>query len=242
MALVELRDITKTYDAGEVQVQALRGITLDVEKGESVAIMGASGSGKSTLMNLLGCLDHPTAGSYRLAGEEVGRLDRNRLAELRNRTIGFVFQSFNLLARTSALENVELPLLYTDAGPAERRRRAAAALERVGLAGRMQSHPNQLSGGQQQRVAIARALVTEPSIVLADEPTGNLDSRTSVEVMALLQSLGATGITVLLVTHEADIAAHAARVVEMRDGRVRADRRQEPVRAAPSAPEKEDAP
>jgi putative ABC transport system ATP-binding protein len=240
MALVELRDIGKVYEAGEVRVHALREVTLDVEEGESVAIMGASGSGKSTLMNVLGCLDRPTSGSYRLAGEDVGRLGRERLAEIRNRSIGFVFQSFNLLARTSALENVELPLLYTSTQAAERRRRARAALERVGLGGRMGHHPNQLSGGQQQRVAIARALVNEPRIVLADEPTGNLDSRTSVEVMALLQDLGASGITVLLVTHEADIASHAARVVEMRDGRIRADRRQEPVKAVP-LPEEENA-
>jgi putative ABC transport system ATP-binding protein len=239
MALVELRDVSKVYDAGEVQVHALRGVTLDIEEGESVAIMGASGSGKSTLMNLLGCLDRPTSGTYRLAGEEMGRLGRDRLAEIRNRTIGFVFQSFNLLARTSALENVELPLLYAATSPAERRRRARAALDRVGLAERMDHNPNQLSGGQQQRVAIARALVTEPRIVLADEPTGNLDSRTSVEVMALLQGLGASGITVLLVTHEGDIARHAARVVEMRDGRVRADRRQEPVVAVPRPAEEE---
>jgi putative ABC transport system ATP-binding protein len=244
MALVELRDVTKTYEAGEVRVHALRSVSLDVEEGEAVAVMGASGSGKSTLMNLLGCLDHPSAGTYRLAGEEVGRLGRERLAEIRNRTIGFVFQNFNLLARTSALENVELPLLYSETSPAERRRRAVSALERVGLAGRMQHHPNQLSGGQQQRVAIARALVTEPRLVLADEPTGNLDSRTSLEIMALLQSLGAAGITVLLVTHEPDIAAHSGRVIEMRDGRVRADRRQEPVKAVPPPPaaDEEDAP
>jgi putative ABC transport system ATP-binding protein len=241
MALLELRDVSKIYDAGEVQVHALRGVTLDVEEGASVAIMGASGSGKSTLMNLLGCLDRPTSGTYRLAGEEVGALDRDRLAELRNRTIGFVFQSFNLLARTSALENVELPLLYTSASTTERRRRAERALDRVGLSDRMLHHPNQLSGGQQQRVAIARALVTEPRLVLADEPTGNLDSRTSVEVMALLQDLSGSGITVLLVTHEADIAAHAARVVEMRDGRVRADHPQTPVRAVPRPAEEEDA-
>jgi putative ABC transport system ATP-binding protein len=231
MALIELRDVTRVYDTGDVQVRALAGVSLDVEGGEFVAIMGASGSGKSTLMNVLGCLDRPTSGSYRLAGEEVGTLGRDRLAEIRNRTLGFVFQSFNLLARTSALENVELPLLYTDASTAERRRRAEAALARVGLAGRKHHHPNQLSGGQQQRVAIARALVNEPRIILADEPTGNLDSRTSLDVMALLQSLGDSGITVVLVTHEPDIACHATRVVEMRDGAVRSDARQAPRRA-----------
>jgi putative ABC transport system ATP-binding protein len=238
MALIELDHIVKTYDSGDVQVHALRGVSLSVEAGESVAIMGASGSGKSTLMNVLGCLDRPTSGIYRLAGEEVGGLDRDRLAEIRNRTLGFVFQSFNLLSRTSALENVELPLLYTHASPAERRRRAEAALARVGLADRRLHHPNQLSGGQQQRVAIARALVGEPRIVLADEPTGNLDSRTSIEVMSLLQDLGASGITVVLVTHEHDIAAYAGRVLEMRDGLVRSDRRQAPLRAvAPAAAE-----
>jgi putative ABC transport system ATP-binding protein len=242
MALIELDQIVKTYDSGDVQVHALRGVSLSVEAGESVAIMGASGSGKSTLMNVLGCLDRPTSGSYRLGGEEVGKLDRNRLAEIRNRTLGFVFQSFNLLSRTSAIENVELPLLYTHVAAAERRRRAEAALERVGLAERRHHHPNQLSGGQQQRVAIARALVGEPRIVLADEPTGNLDSRTSAEVMSLLQDLGRSGITVVLVTHEPDIAAYAGRVLEMRDGRVRSDRRQVPLRAVPAAAAAEVAP
>ncbi len=238
MALIELRDVFKIYDAGDVQVNALCGVSLDVEAGESVAVMGASGSGKSTLMNILGCLDRPTRGSYRLAGEDVGALDRNRLAELRNRTLGFVFQSFNLLSRTSALENVELPLLYSGASAAERRRRAQEALARVGLAERGRHHPNQLSGGQQQRVAIARALVTEPRIVLADEPTGNLDSHTSVEVMSLLQALGASGITLVLVTHEPDIAAFAGRVIEMRDGLVRSDARR-PARRAVAAPAEE---
>jgi putative ABC transport system ATP-binding protein len=236
MALIELHDVTKVYDSGDVQVRALDGVSLSVEAGEFVAIMGASGSGKSTLMNLLGCLDRPTTGSYLLAGEEVGTLDRNRLAELRNRTLGFVFQSFNLLARTSALENVELPLLYSGVSGGDRRRRAEAALARVGLADRMRHHPNQLSGGQQQRVAIARAIVGEPRLVLADEPTGNLDSRTSVEVIALLQELGDSGITVVLVTHEHDIAEHATRVVEMRDGRVLSDVRQQRRRAAVPAP------
>jgi putative ABC transport system ATP-binding protein len=237
MALIELRDVTKVYETGDVPVRALRGVSLDVEAGEAVAIMGASGSGKSTLMNVLGCLDRPTSGTYRLDGEDVGSLDRNRVAEVRNRTLGFVFQSFNLLARTSALENVELPLLYSGVSPAERRRRAADALARVGLADRAHHHPNQLSGGQQQRVAIARALVGEPRIVLADEPTGNLDSRTSVEVMALLQDLGRSGITLVLVTHEPDIAQYAGRVIEMRDGVVRSDTRREARRAAPAAAE-----
>jgi putative ABC transport system ATP-binding protein len=233
MALIELRDVTKTYDTGAVQVHALRGVSLSIERGEFVAVMGASGSGKSTLMNVLGCLDRPTSGSYVLAGEEVAKLGRDRLAELRNGTLGFVFQSFNLLSRTSALENVELPLLYTRVSAAERRRRAEAALARVGLADRRHHHPNQLSGGQQQRVAIARALVGEPGIILADEPTGNLDSRTSLEVMALLQELGDSGITVVLVTHEPDIAAFAGRVLDMRDGRVRSDTRRVPLRAEP---------
>jgi putative ABC transport system ATP-binding protein len=235
MALIELRDVTKVYDTGDVQVKALAGVSLDIEAGESVAIMGASGSGKSTLMNLLGCLDRPTHGTYRLAGEDVGRLDRNRLAEIRNRTLGFVFQSFNLLARTSAVENVELPLLYSGVAPGERRRRALSALERVGLAPRAHHHPSQLSGGQQQRVAIARALVVEPRIILADEPTGNLDSRTSVDVMSLLQALGDSGITIVLVTHEPDIARYAGRVLEMKDGLLRSDVRRPAIRAVRQA-------
>jgi putative ABC transport system ATP-binding protein len=206
-----------------------------VQAGESLAIVGSSGSGKSTLMNVLGCLDRPTSGSYRLAGEEVARLDRNRLAEIRNRTIGFVFQGFHLLPRTSALENVELPLAYAGVPAAERRRRAAAALERVGLGDRLKHSPNQLSGGQQQRVAIARALVGEPRVLLADEPTGNLDSRTGREILAILDELVAQGITVILVTHEAEVAAHAARVVEMSDGRIVADERRTPARALAAA-------
>jgi len=196
-----------------------------------VAIMGSSGSGKSTLMNILGCLDRPTRGSYHLNGIAVGSMSRSELAEIRSRFLGFVFQSFNLLARTSALDNVELPLVYAGVGGRERGRRAAAALARVGLSDRMDHLPNQLSGGQQQRVAIARALVAEPKVILADEPTGNLDSRTSVEIMALFQELVAAGITVVLVTHENDIAGYAARVVEMRDGLVVADRRQVPTTA-----------
>jgi putative ABC transport system ATP-binding protein len=231
VALLEARDLHKVYDAGDVAVHALRGVSLCVEAGESVAILGSSGSGKSTLMNILGCLDRPTRGSYRLAGEEVAHLDRDRLAEIRNGTVGFVFQSFQLLPRTSALENVELPLLYAGASARERRRRATAALDRVGLADRLRHQPSQLSGGQQQRVAIARALVADPKLILADEPTGNLDSRTSVEIMALFQELVAIGITVVLVTHEADVAACAARAVEMRDGEIVADARREPVRA-----------
>ena len=230
-ALIELQGITRTYQMGDVTVQALGGVSLSIEAGESVAIMGSSGSGKSTLMNTLGCLDHPSSGSYRLDGQEVSSLSSDQRALLRNRTLGFVFQNFNLLARTSALENVELPLLYAGVPARQRAERAAAALEKVGLGKRLDHHPSQLSGGQQQRVAIARALVTEPRVILADEPTGNLDSRTSVEVMALLQELTASGITVVLVTHEADIAAHAARVIVMRDGQVLSDQRRTPLQA-----------
>ncbi len=231
MALIELREVTREYHMGDVEVRALRGVTLDIEAGEFVAIMGTSGSGKSTLMNTLGCLDRPTAGHYRLDGREVSTLGRDELAEIRNRTLGFVFQNFNLLARTSALENVELPLLYAGVPAAERHARAAAALERVGLGKRLDHTPSQLSGGQQQRVAIARALVGEPRVILADEPTGNLDSATSVEVMALLQALGRAGITVILVTHELDIAEYAARNIVMKDGQVISDIRREPVQA-----------
>jgi putative ABC transport system ATP-binding protein len=230
-ALLNLEGVTKVYHMGDVEVAALGGVSLRAEAGEFVAIMGASGSGKSTLMNIIGCLDRPSEGRYVLAGREVSRLSRAQLAEVRNRTLGFVFQSFNLLSRTSALENVELPLIYAGVGTRERRRRAAAALGRVGLGDRMGHHPSQLSGGQQQRVAIARALVTEPKIILADEPTGNLDSKTSIEVMALLQELGRSGITVVMVTHEPDIATFAARVVVMRDGLVQSDERREPVPA-----------
>jgi putative ABC transport system ATP-binding protein len=193
--------------------------------------MGPSGSGKSTLMNILGCLDRPSSGGYWLVGEEVSQLDRNALARLRNRTLGFVFQSFNLLSRTTALENVELPLLYSGVSAHERHARAREALARVGLGERMHHHSNQMSGGQQQRVAVARALVTHPHLIVADEPTGNLDSRTSVEIMALFQELGRSGITLLLVTHEADIARYASRVVVMHDGRVRSDERQTPLQA-----------
>jgi len=232
MPLIEARELHKVYAGGEFPVHALAGVSLDVEAGESLAIMGSSGSGKSTLMNILGCLDRPTSGSYRLAGEDVTRLPAGRLAEIRNRTLGFVFQSFNLLPRTRALEQVELPLLYAGVRGAERRRRAAEALERVGLGDRLDRHPNQLSGGQQQRVAIARALVCAPRVVLADEPTGNLDSRTGAEIMALFDRLVGEGITVVLVTHERDIAAWAARQVEVHDGVIQSDRRT--PRAAPA--------
>jgi putative ABC transport system ATP-binding protein len=229
--LIILENVTKDYRMGDVVVRALRGVSLQVNEGEFLAVMGASGSGKSTLMNILGCLDRPTTGTYFLGGKEVSNLTRNDLARLRNRTLGFVFQSFNLLPRTSALENVELPLIYSGASRQERRRRAERALQRVALSDRADHHPNQLSGGQQQRVAIARALVADPKIILADEPTGNLDSRTSVEVMALFQELGRQGITVILVTHEADIARYASRVVMMRDGMILSDRRQQPAGA-----------
>ena len=227
--LIQVEHISKVYRMGDVEVHALRDVSLSLAEGESVAVMGPSGSGKSTLMNILGCLDRPSAGRYLLAGEEVSQLDRNALAKLRNRTLGFVFQSFNLLARTSALENVELPLLYAGLSARERHTRARKALERVGLGDRIHHHPNQMSGGQQQRVAIARALVTRPHLMVADEPTGNLDSRTSIEIMALFQELGRSGITLLLVTHEPDIARYASRVVVMRDGLVQTDRQQEPL-------------
>ena len=233
--LIALDTIVKTYRMGDVTVEALRGVSLDIADGEFVAIMGASGSGKSTLMNVLGCLDRPTSGQYLLAGEEVSRLSPNALAAIRNRTIGFVFQNFNLLSRTSALENVELPLLYSGTHARERHARAIEALERVGLRDRADHHPNQMSGGQQQRVAIARALVGRPRLVLADEPTGNLDSKTSVEVMRIFEELQREGITVVLVTHEPDIADWAHRVITMRDGLVRSDeRRARAERAAPA--------
>ena len=225
--VIRIRGLTKTYVMGDNQVHALAGVDLTVAQGEMVAVMGASGSGKSTMMNMIGCLDQPTAGTYELDGERVEVMNRNQLADLRNRRLGFVFQGFNLLARTSALENVELPLMY-DRSARRRDVRAAAeaALARVGLGERMHHLPNELSGGQQQRVAIARALVTEPALLLADEPTGNLDSRTSVEVLALFQELNAQGLTVVMVTHEDNIAHYAKRIVELRDGRVVRD---EPV-------------
>jgi putative ABC transport system ATP-binding protein len=227
--VIAVRDLTKTYQiGGDIEVRALRGVTVNVEAGEFVAVTGPSGSGKSTFMHILGCLDRPTSGSYALDGHDVSRLSRDELAAIRNRKIGFVFQGFNLLARTSALENVELPLLYGrhKVGSSERHRRAREALSAVGLTGREHHHPNQLSGGQQQRVAIARSLVNSPSILLADEPTGNLDSRTSIEVMDVFQRLNAEqGITVLLITHEHDIAEYGSRTIAFRDGLIVADDR-----------------
>lgn len=229
--LIRLAEITKLYLMGDVEVPALRGVSLDIAEGSFVSIMGSSGSGKSTLMNIIGCLDRPTSGHYALAGKDVSRLSKNELAEIRNGLLGFVFQSFNLLSRTSALENVELPLMYAGVAAKERRERAEASLARVGLAERMHHHPNKLSGGQQQRVAIARALVSSPRVIVADEPTGNLDSRTSLEVMALFQELSATGITILLVTHEPDIAEMTSRVIVLRDGRITTDEARKPLSA-----------
>ena len=222
-----VRDLTKVYDLGEVKVRALRGVTVDIEAGEFVAVIGPSGSGKSTFMHILGCLDRPTQGRYLLDGHDVSTLSRNALADVRNKKIGFVFQGFNLLSRTTALDNVELPLLYNGNGMRgkERRRRAHEALEGVGLSDRAGHHPNQLSGGQQQRVAIARSLINQPSILLADEPTGNLDSRTSVEVMDIFQKLNTEhGITVLLITHEQDIAEYGTRIITFRDGKIVSDK------------------
>jgi putative ABC transport system ATP-binding protein len=222
--LIQIEHLTKIYKLGEVDVHALRGVTLNIKKGEFVAIMGASGSGKSTFMNILGCLDKPTKGSYMLEGIDVGKLSRDELASIRNRKLGFVFQGFNLLSRTSALENVELPLFYGPASNKVRRAKAIEALEKVDLGDRIDHYPNQLSGGQQQRVAIARALVNDPSTILADEPTGNLDSRTSVEVMAIFQELNENGITIILVTHESDIAQFAKRHIIFRDGKIQSDK------------------
>ena len=223
-AVIRIRDLTREYRMGSERILALRGVTLDLHRNEYVAIMGPSGSGKSTMMNVLGCLDTPTAGEYWLNGEEVSRLTDDALARVRNREIGFVFQTFNLLPRATALHNVELPLVYAGVRARERRERAEAALERVGLAERMHHRPTELSGGQRQRVAIARALVNGPSILLADEPTGNLDSVTSDEIMEVFAALHAAGQTVIMVTHEPDIAARAQRVVVLRDGRVESDR------------------
>jgi putative ABC transport system ATP-binding protein len=223
--VIAVRDLTRTYDLGEMKVHALRGVTLDVMPGEFVALTGPSGSGKSTFMHLLGCLDHPTSGTYAIDGRDVSSLSRRELAKVRNAEIGFVFQGFNLLSRTSALENVELPLMYAGHVSAkERHHRASEALRSVGLGDRLEHHPSQLSGGQQQRVAIARALVNGPRLLLADEPTGNLDTRTSIEVMGILQKLNAgRGLTIVLVTHEPDIAEYGTRIVTFRDGRVRND-------------------
>jgi putative ABC transport system ATP-binding protein len=227
--LIQLSSVSKIYQSGDVQVRAVDDVSISICRKEFVAIMGASGSGKSTLMNIIGCLDRPTLGRYVLEGRDVSELSRDELALIRNRTLGFVFQSFNLLPRTSAQENVELPLIYAGVPKAERHERAREALRQVGLAERGDHTPGQLSGGQQQRVAIARALVTNPQIILGDEPTGNLDSKTSVEVLALLQGLGARGITVVMVTHDADIARYAERVLVTRDGKVIEDHRQAPA-------------
>jgi len=225
-AVIEIKNLVKDYMLGQVPVHVLKDISFEIERGDFVSIMGPSGSGKSTLMNILGCLDKPTSGSYKLDGISVANLNRDQLAEIRNKKIGFVFQQFNLLARTSAEENVELPLMYTDASARERRERAMAALLAVGLAGRQDHQPSQLSGGQQQRVAIARALVNDPKIILADEPTGALDSRTSIEIMAIFQRLNRQeGITMIMVTHDPDIASYSNRNIRFRDGRLQGDER-----------------
>mgnify|MGYP003393439185 CR=1 FL=1 len=218
-----MKDVTKTYQSGRIQVQALAHIDLQIQKNEYVAIMGPSGSGKSTLMNIIGCLDTPTTGRYFLEDQDIQNLNDNQLSEIRSRKIGFVFQSFNLLARVTALQNTELPLVYAGISPVERRRLAAEALDRVGLSDRKLHRPNELSGGQRQRIAIARALVTNPALILADEPTGNLDSKTGEEIMALIQQLHDQGNTVIMVTHEPYIAEHAARIIHLRDGRIESD-------------------
>jgi putative ABC transport system ATP-binding protein len=235
--LLSFRDLTREYRVGEEVVRALAGVSLDIAEGEYAAVMGPSGSGKSTLMNILGCLDTPSGGSYRLKGREIARLSDDELADIRNREIGFVFQTFNLLPRSDALHNVELPLIYAGLPPRERKERAAEALSIVGLSDRMRHRPNELSGGQRQRVAIARALVNRPSIILADEPTGNLDTKTGNEILAAFEAIHGQGKTVIMVTHEEDVAAHAHRVVRLRDGVVESDRRQDArrVEAPPGA-------
>ncbi|WP_433176987.1 ABC transporter ATP-binding protein [Actinoallomurus sp. CA-150999] len=233
--VLDVRALTKVYGHGDTAVHALRGVSLRVERGDYVAIMGASGSGKSTLMNILGCLDVPTDGRYLLDGTDVGALDERRLSILRNRRIGFIFQSFNLIPRMSALANVELPLAYGGVRPAERRRRAQAALGQVGLADRMDHEPNELSGGQQQRVAVARALVTAPALLLADEPTGNLDTRSTADMLGILDQLSLSGRTIVLITHEDEVAARAKRVIRLVDGAIVEDRRQRRVEGPPPA-------
>jgi putative ABC transport system ATP-binding protein len=231
--VIALRRVTKTYGSGDTVVHAVAGVDLTVQRGDYVAIMGTSGSGKSTLMNIIGALDAPTTGRYDLDGVDVRRLDERQLSFVRNRKIGFIFQSFNLIPRTTALANVELPLAYARVRPAERRRRAEEALVRVGLADRMEHRPNELSGGQQQRVAVARAIATNPVLLLADEPTGALDSRSTTEVLALFDELSLAGSTILIITHEDEVAAHAKRVVRMRDGRIQSDERNAALSEAP---------
>jgi putative ABC transport system ATP-binding protein len=236
-ALLEIRDLKKTYTLGSVQINALNGVSLDIHRNEYVALMGPSGSGKSTLMNLLGCLDTPSAGTYVLNGRDVSAMTENELAEIRNREIGFVFQTFNLLARLSGVDNVALPLIYAGASKADRTKRAEAMLEAVGLGKRSRHKPNELSGGERQRVAVARALINDPSIILADEPTGNLDTKTSYEIMGLFERIHREGNTVILVTHEEDIAAHAHRIIRLRDGRIEQDAANpNPVTVSATAP------